>query len=110
MFDATADGSPILFLLGLTRSARANPSPLTREAEAAALHPWKSIAQLSELHLQTSSSARRSLGKNIQNQFTAIHHWAVNDQLQIPGLNGREFSICDHEGGLMASRFERRLL
>ena len=110
MFDATADRSAILFQLGFTGSARANPSPLTREAEAAALEPWKSIAQLSELHLKTSSSARRSLGKNIQDQFTAIHHWAVNEQLQIPCLNGREFPICDHECGLMASRFERRLL
>jgi hypothetical protein len=110
MFDATADRSAILFQLSFTGSARANSSPLAREAEAAALQPWKSVAQLSELNLQTSSGACCSLGKNIEDQFTAIHHWAVNEQLQIPGLNGRQFPICDHEGGLKASRFERCLL
>jgi len=79
MFDATADRSAILFQLGFAGSARANPSPLTREAEAAALQPWESVAQLSELHLKTSSRARRSLGKNVEDQLTAIHDWAVDE-------------------------------
>jgi hypothetical protein len=79
MFDAAADGTAILLQLSFTWSSRTNPSPLAREAEAAAFQPRKSVAQLSKLHLKSSSGARCSLGKNIQNQLTAIHHWAVNE-------------------------------
>ena len=83
MFDATADRTAILFQLGFTWSSRANPAPLAREAEAAAFQPRKSVAQLSELNLKPSSCARCALGKNIQDQFTAIHHWAIQQPFQV---------------------------
>ena len=50
------------------------------------------------------------MGKDVQDQLTAIHHRAIQQPFQVAGLHGGEFTVGDHQGGLLAARFHRRLI
>src|SRR5262249_53609334 len=58
------------------------------------------IFELRQLDLQLALIAARSLGKNIQDELTAVHHPNLKRILQIALLSRRQFFIDNNQIGV----------
>ena len=108
--DASADGTPVFLKLGFTWSAGANATPLPRQAQSAPRKPRQSVAKLGQFDLKASSSTGGSLGKDVEDQLTPIHHRAVQQSLQVSRLNWCQFSVGDDQRCTVLADVQGRFL
>jgi len=105
-FDAPGDGAAILLELGFAGPAGADAATLAREAQAAAAEAGQAVAQLGQFHLQPAGGAGGPLGKNVEDQFTAVAHGQIDHPLQVAGLHRGELPVGDHQGGSQTPRLQ----
>ena len=54
---------------------------------------------MGQLHLEAPGGAGGPLGKDVENQFTAVAHRQIEEPLQIAGLHRCELPVCHYQGG-----------
>ena len=108
--DAAGNGPPVFLQLGLPRAAGADPAPLPREREAPAGEPGQAVAQLREFHLETPGGTGGPLGKDVEDELTAVAHGQLEPCLQVPGLGWGEFPIGHHQRRPQTPGFQSGLL
>ena len=94
--DALLHAAAVHFQLGFTRPTRANAAALSRQVTP---HPGQSgqeVLQLGELDLEPPLSTTRTLCENIQNELSAIEHFAREQILQITPLCRRKLVVKNH--------------
>ena len=104
--DPPADGATILLELGFSRSSGADAAPLTGEAAPPAEQSRQAVTQLGQFHLQSTGGTAGALGKDVQDQFTAVGDRAGEQPFQVPGLDRGQFPIGDHQGGPTAAHLQ----
>ena len=92
------------------RAARADAAALSRQAAAPSQQAWQPVAQLGQFHLKSPCSTAGPLGKDVEDQLTAVGDRAAEQPFQIAGLHGGKFPVGDHQGGLAAADLERGFL
>ena len=105
-FDASADGPTVLFQLCFPWAARADATALPRQAAAPSQQARQPVAQLSQFHLKPPCSTAGPLGKDVEDQLTAVGDRAAEQPFQIAGLHGGELPVGDDQGGLAAADLE----
>ena len=95
MADPLSDPAPVDFQLGLAGSAGANAAAEPRKVRPLARQARQEIFQLRQLDLQFSFIAARPLGKNIQNQLTAVDDPNFKCGFQVALLGRGEILIDD---------------
>ena len=89
---------PIRFQLGFTRSPGANSTTLPAETGPHAGKPREQILILGKLYLKSAFFRAGPLGKNIQNQGTAVQNRYADQFLQRPDISGRKGVIENYHG------------
>ena len=84
-------------------AARADAAALSRQAAAPSQQARQPIAQLSQFHLKSSSSTAGPLGKDVEDQLTAVGDRAAQEPFQIAGLHGGELPVGNDKGGPAAA-------
>ena len=88
--------APVQFQLGLShtfiRKSSASPR-LPAKVRPHSGKPWHQILQSGIFHLQSGLSGSGTIGKNAKNQPGPVHHFHIQDLLQIPELCRRQHFI-----------------
>ena len=98
--DPFPDMTAVAFQLGFTGAAGTDAAALPAEALTHTGEPGQQILILGQFYLQTTFPGLGTLGKNIQDQSTAVQHRHTDDFLQRPDITGRKFIIEYHHGRL----------
>ena len=68
------------------------------------------MLQLRQLHLEFAFPGPRALGENVQDERSAVEHFAFEDALQIATLGGRQFIVKNDRIDVFASTEFRELI
>ena len=97
--DAGADESAVGLQLGLAGAPQPDPAADPREVDPHALEPGQQVLELGQLDLQAGLVGAGAGGKNVQDQFGAVHHPNLAQRLQVLALRGGQLVVKDDQIG-----------
>src|SRR5574341_2245107 len=97
MANALANAPAVDFQLGFAGAARADPAAQSRQMGPLPGEPRQQILELRQLHLQLALVTARPLGKDIEDQLTAVDDPNLEGIFQIALLPRRELLVDDHQ-------------